>query len=261
MEPKSPAAGKDRETFGSFITIVGPVFYHRDLSANAKLLYGLLSAMSQAPKYYAFARNETMQSYLQCSERALQRYLKELTDAGEIKIEDGQGGRTLRRIYLTRVQPFYHDKSDGVYPDKSDGVHIYSNNKQKKKGKGAAGTDVTEWLDKWAVSFCWVHEADMEPERQQQLIGDIHAFVENRAAKKKPLLTVRAAGMLVSRLVAYSDGYQPKIPAMRYILQEAVAHNWEKVFPIKNDDDYEDFLRREYGTGEAEQTGGADGWD
>lgn len=261
MKSTSLVAGNGRETFGSFITIVGPVFYNRDLSANAKLLYGLLSAMSQAPKYYAYARNETMQAYLQCSERALQRYLKELQDAGEIRIEDGQGGRTLRKIYLTRVQPFYPDKSDGVNPDKSDGVDIYSNNKQKKKSKGAAGTDVIEWLDRWVVSFDWPNTEDLEPEEQQKLIGDIHGFVENRAAKKKPILTVRAAGMLTNRLDSYSDGYQPKIPAMRYMLQEATAHNWEKVFPIQNADDFTDFLRREYTAGSAYTEGGADGWD
>lgn len=260
MDMNSPAAGKDRETFGSFITIVGPVFYNRELSANAKLLYGLLSAMSQAPKYYAFARNKTMQTYLQCSERALQRYLKELTDAGEIEIADGQGGRTLRKIFLTRVQPFCPDKSDGVNPDKSDGVDIYSNNKQKKKGK-VSDIDVADWLGHWAVTNAWAFDADCQPEAQQALISDIHAFLENRAAKKKPMLTVRAAGMLVNRLISYSDGYQPKIPAMRYILQEAVSHNWEKVFPIKNTDDFADFLQREYGAAEQIEKGVADGWD
>ena len=253
---------RERETFGSFITIVGPVFYSRSLSANAKLLYGLLSAMSQAPKYYAFAYNETMQTYLKCSERALQRYLKELSDAGEITIVDGQGGRkTLRKIYLTRVQPFNPDKNDGV-------TNIYSKNKQKEKGKGkaAADADAIEWLDAWATKQEWEHSADADPEAVIALIKDLHAFAENRAAKKKPILTVRAASLVTCRLIAYTKDMRPQIPAMRYILQESINHNWEKLYPIKDTqiDDYKDFLRREYGIEQvsgSEDRGGADGWD
>lgn len=243
---------RERETFGSFITIVGPVFYNRKLSSNAKLLYGLLSAMSQAPKYYAFAYNETMQTYLECSERALQRYLKELSDAGEITIIDGQGGRkTLRKIYLTRVQPFNPDRSDGVNPDKNDGVtNIYCKNKQKEKGKGkaAADADAIEWLDAWATKQEWEHSADADPEAVIALIKDLHAFAENRAAKKKPILTVRAASLVTGRLIAYTKDMRPQIPAMRYILQESINHNWEKLYPIKpeNRDDFKRWCADNY---------------
>lgn len=247
MENNKGSPHKERETFGAYITIVGPVFYNDELSDQAKLLYGLLSAMCQAPRYYAFARNRTLLKYLHCSERQLQRRLKELVDAGEIEIVDGQGGaETLRKIYLRRVQPFNPDRNDGVNPDKNDGVNIlYSNNKQTKRGKApaAAEGEILEWLDNWAVKL----EADRDS--TVALISDLHAFVEMRKAKKKPVLTVRAASLITGRLTAYSQGQEHAIPAMRYMLQESVTHNWEKIWNIKDSsaDDFADFLRREYG--------------
>lgn len=262
-EQKQP---QKRQTFGTYITIPGPVFYNRAISGKAKLLYGLLSAMSQAPKYYAYAYNETMTAYLQCSERSLQRYLGELVDAGEIRIEDGQGGRkTLRKIYLVRVQPFNPDKNVGVNPDKNDGVNIYSINKQKKeKGKDAAAVsqaEIISWFDHWATSEDWSGD-DQTLEAITKLLGDIHGFVEARAAKGKPLLTIRSAAMAKNRLMGYSEGYSPRIPAMRYMLQESISHNWEKIFPIKESqqDDYLDFLRREYNVAPPVQEE-VSGWD
>ena len=66
MEDNKPSApdpeagqppSKEKETFAAYIQIVGPVFYNREFSDKTKLLYGLLAAMTQAPRYYAFAYN------------------------------------------------------------------------------------------------------------------------------------------------------------------------------------------------------------
>ena len=79
LQPPSPA---ERESFSAYINIVGPVFYNKQFSDKTKLLYGLLAAMTQAPRYYAFAKNSTLMRFLDCSERTLQRCISELEDAG-----------------------------------------------------------------------------------------------------------------------------------------------------------------------------------
>lgn len=47
LQPSPPS---ERESFASYIQIVGPVFYNKDFSDKTKLLYGLLAAMTQAPR-------------------------------------------------------------------------------------------------------------------------------------------------------------------------------------------------------------------
>ena len=61
--PQSNSPGS-KETFAAYIQIVGPVFYNRAFSDKTKLLYGLLAAMTQAPRYYAFAKNSTLMRFL-----------------------------------------------------------------------------------------------------------------------------------------------------------------------------------------------------
>lgn len=259
MESQSPPK-KERETFGAYIQIVGPVFYARQLSDKAKLLYGLLAAMTQPPLYYAFARNATLCRYLDCSERTLQKYLKELTERNEIVIENGEGGRQLRKIKVARLQPVYPAESCGVYPAESCGGNNIDNNKQKKNGKPAASPQaVLDWLDAWAAKL------NADPADTIDLISDLHMFVDNRAAKRKPVLTIRAASLITGRLKSYTQDVDMVIPAMRYILRESVEHNWDKLYPIKdgNADDFRRWLADVYGLAVTPDPppGRTEGWD
>ena len=249
VSPEVPAKSNiERETFGAYVQIVGPVFYSRQLSDKSKLLYGLLCAMTQAPRYYAFPRNRTLVKFLDCSERTLQRCISELEAAGEIRVVGDRGGKSLRKIYVERLQPVYPDKNDGVPPDKNDGGN---KNKQKKKKNSAAATkeEILEWLDAWAANL------NLSSGETISLCKDLHAMVDNREAKGKPYNTIHAAGLMTNRLLAYSSGAECPSGMMRYILQESVSHNWEKVFPVKPEHlgDYYEFLRREYDLEEAPQ--------
>ena len=138
MDNSAPSkAASQEEMFSASAEIVGPVFYSRELSDKAKLLYGLIWAMTKPPRYYAFAHNETFARFLNCSTRTVQRYLDELTNAGEIDVQSGQGGRkTIRKIFIARLQPFNHDKSVMVNHDKSVTVTNNSmNNNIPNRGK------------------------------------------------------------------------------------------------------------------------------
>ena len=122
----------EREQFSAWANIPSKVLFDHDLSDRAKLLYGLISCMSNAYGF-AFAKNYTLQRYLGVEERSLQRTLKQLLDGGYIRIEDGGGGRgMLRKIYTVEVRPKNPVNPDGVNPDKSDGVIINSSNNNVK---------------------------------------------------------------------------------------------------------------------------------
>ena len=234
-----------RETFAAYVQIVGPVFYNRALSDKAKLLYGLLAAMTQAPRYYAFAKNSTLMRFLNCSERTLQRCISELEDAGELTIENGAGGRTLRKIRLARLQPFNPDKNDGVNPDKNDGGNKNKQIKNKKGGKppSVPRDDIIQWFNRW------VTDQNLSQKDTLALCTDLHDFVENREAVGKPFNTLKAAARMGSRLMSLSKDAEHPVALMRYLINKSVINGWADVFPLKSTDaeDFGRFLASEYG--------------
>lgn len=241
---------KEKETFASYIQIVGPVFYNREFSDKTKLLYGLLAAMTQAPRYYAFAKNSTLMRFLCCSERTLQRCLSELADAGELTIENGSGGRTLRKIRLTRLQPFYPDKNDEVNPDKNDGGNKNNRKKNKRGGKAPSVSqeDIVQWFN------CWVAKQELSQEDSVALCTDLRDFVENRESVGKPFNTIKAAARMGNRLVNLSKDTEYPVPMMRYLLNKSIINGWADVFELKEGDlaDFHRFLACEYGIGTGE---------
>ena len=194
-----------------------------------------------------------MMRYLCCSERTLQRCLNELETAGEITIENGSGGRTLRKIRLTRLQPIYPDKNDGVNPDKNDGGN--KNNRKRKsvgaKAPSATRDEIIQWFNRW------VTEQELPEKDALALITDLHDFVENRETLDKPFNTLKAAARMGGRLKTLSKDSPHPVPLMRYLLNISVIRNWSDVFPLKPEDeaDFHRFLASEYGI----TVGAADG--
>lgn len=234
-----------KETFGSYIQIVGPVFYNKAFSDKTKLLYGLLAAMTQAPRYYAFAKNSTLMRFLNCSERTLQRCLSDLEEAGELTIENGTGGRTLRKIRLTRLQPIYPDKNDGVNPDKNGGGNK-NNRKRKSKGaKAPAATqkEIIEWID------VWVAKLNLSQEESVRLCTDLRDFVEYRESIGKPFVTIKGPARLTGDLSRLTTDSPCPIPLMRYLLNKSIVNNWTGVFALDERDaeDFNRYLATEYG--------------
>lgn len=235
-----------REQFSAWANIPAMILFDRNLTDRAKLLYGLISCMSNNLGY-AFARNSTLQRYLGVEERSLQRTLRQLQDGGYIRIEDGNGGRgILRKIYTVEVCRKNPVNSDGVNPVNSDGVsYIYSiNNKKENKRKQhtpkavLSESELKDWFDAWAVKL------EASPEETVKLIGDLHAFAEMRKAKGKPILTVNAAGRHTAKLTAIGKEYPAyPIAAMRYALSQSIELNWEKIYPITKADDFRRWLR------------------
>ena len=244
---KKPGHGEPKETFSAYIQIVGPVFYNRDFSDKTKLLYGLLAAMTQAPRYYAFAKNSTLMRFLGCSERTLQRCLNELEAAGELTIENGSGGRTLRKIKVTRLQPLYPDKNDGVNPDKNDGGNKNNRKRNSRGGKAPAATqeEIIEWFN------VWVAKQELSMEDSTALCTDLRALVENRESIGKPFVTINGPIRMVGRLKTITADSPHPVPLMRYLISRSIVNNWADVYPLEDRDteDFNRYLATEYGIG------------
>lgn len=242
--------GSPVEKYGYDAVIPADVLFNKDLSDRAKILYALLRNLSYQTGY-AFARNERLQEFFGgCSEATISRLLKQLVDAKAIRIEGGDGGRQIRKIFVGEVYLHNLRKNEEVNPLKNEEVtnNSIKNNKKGKKKTAAVTKDVIlEWLDRWAVGLNWANPADEG--RVQGLVNELHAFVDMRFAKGRDMLTLRTASLLAGKLVSNSDGYYDKVPAMRFMLMKAIDKGWDSVWPIKqeNQDEYQDFLKREYG--------------
>ena len=246
------------EHFSIYTVFPTSLFFRRDISDSQKMLYGLLSCMADHTGY-AFPKNATLQRFLGgVSEDTVSRRLKALEDAGAIRIEGGQGGHGIRKIFITGVDFSYLRKTaevEGPYLRKSAEGIQYKEQKKKYNNKAKASEEeVCDWISKWVVSLGY------DRELATGLIADFFAFADSRKAKGKPFLTIRAVSMQANKLVknAGEPGTTEAVARMRYMLRSSITHNWEEVYPIddRTEKDFWLWAGQEYGLtkpGEAAQ--------
>ena len=237
------------EHFSIYTVFPTSLFFRRDISDSQKMLYGLLSCMADC-KGYAFPKNATLQRYLGgVSEDTVSRRLKALEDVGAIRIEGGQGGHGLRKIYIVGVDFSYLRKNaeveDSYLRKSAEGIQL-KNKKNKSNNKAkAAEEEINDWISKWAISLGY------ERELTTALISDFFAFADSRKAKGKPFLTIRAVSMQANKLVknAGAPGTTEAVARMRYMLRSSITHNWEEVYQIdqRTEHDFWLWAGQEYG--------------
>ena len=254
------------EHFSIYTVFPTSLFFRRDISDSQKMLYGLLSCMADC-KGYAFPKNATLQRYLGgVSEDTVSRRLKALEDVGAIRIEGGQGGHGLRKIYIVGVDFSYLRKNaevedsylrknaeveDSYLRKNAEGIQL-KNKKNKSNNKAkATEEEINDWISKWAISLGY------ERELTTALISDFFAFAESRKAKGKPFLTIRAVSMQANKLVknAGAPGTTDAVARMRYMLRSSITHNWEAVYPIddRTEKDFWLWAGQEYGLKKQEE--------
>lgn len=131
-----------------YAVIPALVRYDKDLSPNAKLLYGEITALCNE-KGYCWATNSYFCDLYGVSERTIQRLLIQLNDKKYISIQIENNRQ--RKIFLID----YPDKNDGVGvtkmsypPDKNVTLNNTKNNKVNKK----------EDLEEIDFDYDWLNE-------------------------------------------------------------------------------------------------------
>ena len=125
--------------------------YDPEIPAAAKLLFAEISSLTEC-RGYCYASNEYFLKLFGMAERTLQRHLKALESAGYIRILDGSGGKSRRKIYAGINPLSYPVKNDGVTPSKMTGPtvkNVTQNKKEIKKEndppKAPQGASVPKW--------------------------------------------------------------------------------------------------------------------
>ena len=243
----------DDRTPGYYAIIPAAVRYDDRLQANAKLLYGEISALLN-DEGYCFSNNAYFAQIYQISERTVTNLIASLQKCGYIFVQmehDASGQVKQRRIYLTASagegQPleniFYTPRKNflgGIeknfqYTDIYN--NIYNNNIYRAKTKESLSSadtsskNASRGFDPWPSLDAWICKLHISAEAEKDLRTALNGFLENRRAIKKPVKSERAVTILCNRLSELSGA---DVNAMRSMLDDAVAHNWQSVYAPKN---------------------------
>ena len=241
----------DKERPGYYAIIPADVRYDDRIPANAKLLYGEISALADMSGF-CFAGNGYFAQLYGLSERTVTSLIKSLKDNGYIFVDitkDESGKVISRRISLkvsaSDGQPveenFYTPGKNlqGGIENFCGGINLNINskdikekNKKEKKSQKKDAPPKTDF-DPMPQFVTWIAQTfpAQEPAAKNALYLAITRFVENRVALKKPYKTAGAVTGICNKLIKYA---KTDIPLMIELLDNATENNWQTVYPLKS---------------------------
>jgi len=228
---------------GYYAVIPADVRYDDRIPANAKLLYGEISALIGA-EGYCFASNQYFSKIYGMSNDTITRLITKLEQNGYIRriLEKDKSGQVVgRKIYLSvsapEIQP--PDNFAGTPLQKSregtckkvgdTNLSITDIEKENKKEKAKPLTD--EQLQELFVPWIsGVAGEDWDRQRKNNLYFALVGFYAPRANKKQePARTKAAFTALSNRLARFSGGCPETMVDM---LERATTAGWKSVFAI-----------------------------
>lgn len=238
---------------GYYAVIPADVRYDDRLPANAKLLYGEISALI-GKDGFCFASNQYFADIYGFTPVTVARLVSKLEETGYIKREverDKSGHVSRRKLYLTVSMPDVHPLNnfdntpqqncgEGLNKnDKDTDTSITDiekeNKKEKAEGSSSKRTPLTdkqlrELFIVWIGNNAAPHWTKND---KNTLYFALDGFYAPRANKKQePARTAAAFTALSNRLVRYSGG-SPAV--MIDMLERATTAGWKSVFPLGGD--------------------------
>ena len=233
---------------GYYAVIPAEVRYDDRLPANAKLLYGEISALIGADGF-CYASNQYFSQLYGMAEETISRLIAKLEKYGHIHrdlIRDDSGQVTQRRLYLRVSVPDGHplDEKINTSPQKNQegidekvkdtNLSITDISKRKNKKKRAAESELSmeelkpllvDNLRRMGATGGWPAEV------MNQIYGSLVEFYSPRAIKgnkSPPVKSSRGVNSLCNKLMRESRG----IPSVILnALDDAIAAGWTTVHP------------------------------
>ncbi len=230
---------------GYYAVIPAPIRYDDKIPANAKLLYGEISALI-GPEGYCYATNTYFAGLYKLSDRTIRGLISDLQDNGYIvvKMERSADGKIQRRRLYLSVSTVDGQPEENIFlppgknlPDPPEKFFQYTNTsntnieRDNKKGD-LPPTDSKPPVDKAQRLFLqWLGSIGSHwPSEQRTEIEDAFTgFVEMRQKRKRPLSTERAVKLFCKNLAELSQG-DPR--EMVKLIDYAIERNWMTVYPI-----------------------------
>lgn len=240
---------------GYYAIIPANIRYDKDIPANAKLLYGEITALCNE-KGYCWASNGYFADLYEVSKVTVSRWIKALVDKGYIstEIEFKENSKEILHRYIKIVDTPINKKDEGYYQKDNEGINKNVNapiNKNVKENNTYINNTINNTSDikkerkkeKKQTNYDSIINESIQEESVKQ---EIYEFIKMRKLMKKPL-TDRALKLLISKLKKLSS-----IPAEQVqILDNSIMNNWQGIFPLKNNNGYQN----NYGKTEVKRDG------
>ena len=241
---------------GYYAVIPASVRYDDSIPANAKLLYGEISALI-GEEGFCYASNSYFAELYKVSERTVTGLVSKLQKAGHICINierDDTGQITARKLFLSASVPdgqpvekiFYTPRKnfrEGIennfqYTNTSNtNIEKESKKERKIEKQKNDGEPQVEPFDPLPLFVDWIKQtfADEPADRKNVLYFAMQRFSENRIAIKKPFKSKGAITALCNRLQRYSLKTNDPLLAMVDLLDDATSNNWQSIYPPKQE--------------------------
>lgn len=243
-----------------YAVIPATVRYDDTLPANAKLLYGEISALTGS-EGFCFAGNGYFADLYGMTDETISRLISKLEKAGHINrlVDRDETGQIVgRRLYLAvstteehpldeKINTSPRKNQEGIDKKVKDNitrVNIIEKENKKEKAVPKSRTAMEdEQLEKSCVDWISQIGEPWEPRTKNALYLALTGFYQPREDKKHtPSRTPAAFTALTNRLTRYSKG-DPVV--MIDMLERAITAGWKSVYPLRDAPDLESPAHRE----------------
>ena len=232
-----------------YAVIPADVRYDDQIPANAKLLYGEISALI-GPEGFCFAGNEYFASIYGLSERTVRSLIGSLQKAGYVQVElekDACTGQVIRRKIWLKVSSTDERPVEEIFPTPGKNLpqggeeNFHStlntnlsntnrekeNKKEKEKKESFSGEKEFDPVPQFVDWIRRTFAATADKDAMNALYLAFVRFNENRKAIKKPMKTTGAVTALCNKLerIAKKD-----LGQMVELLDEATVNGWQSVY-------------------------------
>ena len=245
----------DERSPGYYAIIPATVRYDDSVPANAKLLYGEISALADDAGYCC-ASNQYFANLYKVSERAISSWIASLKKGKYIAVQvqkasNGQvqqrkiflevaakmsvvGGQPVEEIFHTTGRNLPAGVEENFVENNKNNIYINNKKENKKEEVSFDPKPVfVEWIDK-TLPHCIPAGVEITPREKNMLYISLCNFAENRHAMKKPIPSKASVTALVNRLVKFSKNAPDIISAMIDLLEQATSSNWQTVYAPKD---------------------------
>lgn len=236
----------DERSPGYYAIIPATVRYDTSIPANAKLLYGEISALLNVDGF-CFASNQYFADLYSVTIKSISRLISLLEQAGYIQVQiekDKSGKVACRKIFLLTADPARNPVDKNVYtPGQNCGGGIdknvqYTNTsitnirKENKKEKNSFDPKplFVNWIDKDLPRLTEPNGEILTAREKNMLYIALVNFAENRHAIKKPIPSQAAVTAILNRLVKFTRNAPNRVSAMIDLLELATSSNWQTVY-------------------------------
>ena len=217
-----------------YAVIPATVRYDKKLTANAKLLYGEITALCNA-KGYCWATNKYFADLYGVSIRSVQRWLNDLAEQEYIYVQTINGNEkesdqriiTLRQKCPTPMTKLSSPHDKNVIHNNTGNNNTTNTNKKENKTKKKAAAFSRDGFLKMAENFAKAKD----PLHHDELVIGLTDFYDMRRSLKKIISTQRTATRLFLKLDKLSGGSEM---AMISILNQSVDHCWQDIYELKS---------------------------